>query len=803
MSIADSLRAAGLAVFPCWVRYDPATGRWAKGPAVPRGTSWRDAGTLTGLDWSSGVVGVPIPPRVVVLDLDEYKGGNRAAIERYLGCPLNWGAALIQRTISGGQHYAFRCDWDVRQLQGAGPVGFDTRAAGRGFICTGEGYTPCGLGVYAMLLPDQLPPLPDAARAVLERVDEPAPARLPAEAPDDRVVEALRYIDPGCNRAEWVRVGLALRDHYRHDEADGCAVFDRWSAGEYWPAGAPANYVPEHVPHQWGSFKPDGKVTIATLFYRAMRAGWTPPPSFDVSGAFGANPAPLDVFAPLVEAVRRDGCDVTLVPALVERIRASGCNALQIALLAAELKQEVKDRSVARHIDSLLHTAPAEPFAVPGQYGKSDTANAVTFLHKFFPGERLIRCDGELYGYFGKVWSRLSPDTFRHLVACDMAASQMQAARINAATDLIGRLVPVVDRAMNLPQSTYITFGNGVLDVHTGQLLPHSPEYLTTVLTPFDFDPAATCPAWLEFLDGTLDGDEERIALLQEWLGYLLVANYRHQKVMLMIGPRRCGKGTIGRVIQALVGGANFTGGSLSSFARDSFLDGLRTKSVMFIGDAEKRVANALVAKVTERLKTISGNDAVDFDRKFLSSVSATLPTRITVATNSVPVLFDDSGALASRLLVLPFYRSFYGREDLHLIDALLPELPGIAVWALQGMARLASRGVFTEPAASREERNHIDESFSPLSQFVSDGCEVSESAACSSADLYAAYRVWAVRECEDMLRPKTFVSAIKDLTRGAGVRYGTFNGVRGFRGLRPGPAPTVNSAAFRPTNGS
>ena len=798
MLTAEQLRAAGLFVFPCWVRHNIATNTWDKGPAVPKSESWR----LTAyrpvndpaLDWSSGVFGLPIPPRVLVLDLDVYKGITRADVEAYLGAPLDWDAALIQRTIGGGEHYAFRCDWEARQLQDGGLRGLDTRAAGKGFICTGAGYTQAGAGVMAMAQPDTLPPMPDATRPVLEAV--PLPVRAPLTGYDEpdaqQVIEALRHIDPGCPRAEWVRIGLALRHQFDDPE-----IFDRWSAGEFWPGGAPENYVPEHIEHQWGSFKPEGGTTIATLFYRALQCGWKPPATFDTASAFGPGAAPTELFEILVERVQERGGDVKQTAGLVEEIQAAGCNALQVALLAAELKNAlkdagIKDKAVASHIDGLLRTRSIQWSEAPGQYGKNDTDNAAIFLDKHFPDGTLIKCDGELYAYNGKIWSKTSPDALKHLVAVDMSRLRMQSSRINSCIDLVVKLIPVYDGAMNRPDTHKVIFNNGVLDLTTGQLEPHSKYFYSTILLPYDYSVHATAPNWLAFLNDTLDGDAERVALLQEWIGYLLLNDYRHHKVMLLLGPMRCGKGTIGRIIQHLVGDANFTGGSLSSFARDSFIDSLRTRPVLFIGDAAKKVPSSVVNQVIERIKGISGNDAVDFDRKYLPGLSETLPTRITIAANGLPNLFDDSGALASRIMLVPFYKSYIDREDLGLIDKLLPELSGIASWALAGLRRLLQVGRFTEPAVSREELEQIRESYSPLTQFLKECCVMDPSAQCAASDLYAVYRVWCVNGGEDLLRPKVFTAAIKDAMRGQGVKYVG----RGFLGIAPrGEVPTTANA--------
>lgn len=395
MHLAEQLRAVGVPCFPCWLRWDQTKGKWLKGPQVPKGENWKTTALRPVsdpvLDWSSGTIGVPIPARIVVLDIDAYKGATRDAIESLLGCSLPWDAALIQNTVSGGQHYAFKCEWPVKQADSLGLDGFDTRVAGKGFICSGKGYSPVGFGIMALGYPDSLPVLPDECRRVLEAL--PANA-LPTTPLDDSgadvagVLELLRHIDPGISRARWFKIGCALKRHFHADEETGLQVFGQWSSGALWPGGAPANYVPEDIPRQWPTFKVEGRngtATIATIYYEAMAGGWTPPPSVDVAQAFGANPAKPEVFVGLLERIGEEGGDVRHTVAIIEAIQAAGCNSLQVAILAAELKNAlkdagIKDKEVSRHIDQVLSPnapAPSRPLdgmlPVAGQYLDADT----------------------------------------------------------------------------------------------------------------------------------------------------------------------------------------------------------------------------------------------------------------------------------------------------------------------------------------------------------------------------------------------------------------------------------------------
>lgn len=830
MQLAQQLKAAGLGAFPCALNYDQTKGKWGKKPLTVQGESWAITAERPIDDpqvaWQTGgqtAIGVPVPADVIVIDLDTYVPGcTTQTADAIFGCQIPWQQALIQTTIGGGQHYAFKAPstWRVKQRDNIGGTprnksGVDTRTIG-GFICTGHGYTPADVfGVLRMAYPQSLPELPEGCRELLERHEAPAPTG-PVVLPDDSerdlpaLEAALRHIDPE-KREDWFEVGCALKHYFHDDESTGFALFDAWSGGEYWKDGCPAGYAGETQSSQWGTFKPvkEGRtIAIGTLFHKAMQGGWIPPARFDTSAAFGQGAAPVETFNGLVQRINEQGADSRHVEDILKSITTSGCNEIQALLLRNELKamlQSAKllDKDMRALIDRATSPQSAIP-AVNGLYGPNDTDNAALFLSTRYPNETLIKCDSEYFCYSGKVWEKLPIDALKHQIASDMAMARCQVSRINTCIDLVCKLAPVSEGGMSRLPANKIIFDNGVLDIDTGYLEVHSKSYLTTNILPYNYNPGAYCPEWLAFLYVTLEGDQERIGLLQEWIGYLLTSDYRHHKVMMLLGPRRCGKGTIGRVIQQVVGETNFSGGSLTSFAADSFIDSLRNKPVMFIGDAEKRVAPAKVNQVIERIKSISGNDSVAFDRKFISHMSETLPTRITIATNSVPNLFDDSGALASRLLLLPFNVSFYGREDLLLFNRLVPELSGIAAWALEGLRRLQHNGRFVEPAASQSEMQYISEAYSPLTRFLNEACICTPDSESTTGDLYAVYRVWCLDEGEDILKSKTFVGAIKDATRGKDVSYGVhrFNDGtrgRGFKGIQSAGAVPSTASAFQP----
>jgi len=130
-------------------------------------------------------------------------------------------------------------------------------------------------------------------------------------------------------------------------------------------------------------------------------------------------------------------------------------------------------------------------------------------------------------------------------------------------------------------------------------------------------------------------------------------------------------------VLRALVGPENVAGPTLSNLASNFGLAPLIGKPLAIISDA-RLSRRTDQAAVVERLLSISGEDALDIDRKHLEFWTGKLPTRLVLISNELPRLDDASGALPGRMILLRFTKSFFGKEDPNLSRKLLAGLPGI-----------------------------------------------------------------------------------------------------------------------------
>jgi len=296
--------------------------------------------------------------------------------------------------------------------------------------------------------------------------------------------------------------------------------------------------------------------------------------------------------------------------------------------------------------------------------------------------------------------------------------------------------------------AAYLAFRNGVLDLDTRTLRPHSPGFFCVNVVPFDYEPEAASPKqWRKFLEELWPGeDHKRTRLtLQEVFGWLLAGDCSFHKIGLLAGPKRSGKTTISRVLEQLVGTENVVSPRLSNLANHFGMACLIDKKLAIIQDARLGPRTDVHA-VTENLLSISGQGKQGIPQKYRDDWSGHLSVQFLIISNELPRIADASGTVASRYIPLLTTRSFEGKEDLTLIDKLLPELPSIANWALRGWDRLHERGHFVLPEASREVIRQMEDLASPVAAFVRDCCEVGINRKVEKKELFSAWRAW----CEE-----------------------------------------------------
>jgi phage/plasmid-associated DNA primase len=76
---------------------------------------------------------------------------------------------------------------------------------------------------------------------------------------------------------------------------------------------------------------------------------------------------------------------------------------------------------------------------------------------------------------------------------------------------------------------------NGILNVDTIELMPHSHELKLITKSPVTYDPNADCPRFMDFMNNSLEPIYH--PLISEFIGYILWPEYHIHKAFMFLGP--------------------------------------------------------------------------------------------------------------------------------------------------------------------------------------------------------------------------------------------------------------------------
>jgi len=288
---------------------------------------------------------------------------------------------------------------------------------------------------------------------------------------------------------------------------------------------------------------------------------------------------------------------------------------------------------------------------------------------------------------------------------------------------------------------------NGVLDLTTGRLSPHSPSHRLTKRSPIRFDHIAKAPRFHQFLEEIFDGNSELINYLHRLVGYFLTGATKEQMFAIFYGSGCNGKSVLIGILEELLGKFAFHADSdfliESKYARKA--DEAQPGLLQMMG---KRLVVCTETSHGRRLnesllKQITGQDRVNARGVYGKLPIEFQPThKLILVTNHRPRASDDP-ALWRRVRLIPFSVSFEDRKDGNLDQKLKMELSGILNWALEGCLLWQKESLNCPPivtSATAEYRKSED----VVGQFVAEMCIIGPAFREQSRHLYDSFKQWS-----------------------------------------------------------
>ena len=335
---------------------------------------------------------------------------------------------------------------------------------------------------------------------------------------------------------------------------------------------------------------------------------------------------------------------------------------------------------------------------------------------------------------------------------------------------------------VNRPRSPWVCLKNGIVNVHTKEFRPHSPEMIFAHKLNVNYDPAAGCPEIEEFFRSSLDGDTpegaEKIRVLKEFAGYTLDPGYVYAKALMNVSEGRSGKSTYARLIEAVLGSGNVSSVPLQQLDNDKFaMSALFGKRANIAGElSPKTLRNESV------FKKATGQDPLECEFKGQNHFGFHNDAKFIFSCNQLPPTEDNSVGFWSRwiLLVWPHNFEAEGRMDPNLEERIHTEaeLSGFLNLMLDGLGELKKRGGFGDLANWESVRETWNKLSDTVTAFVEECLDVQleevsggpgESAIdvpyTPQDDIYRAYQWYCQQRLTVSKSKDQFYKGVRELT--------------------------------------
>jgi P4 family phage/plasmid primase-like protien len=289
---------------------------------------------------------------------------------------------------------------------------------------------------------------------------------------------------------------------------------------------------------------------------------------------------------------------------------------------------------------------------------------------------------------------------------------------------------------------------NGVIDLRTGDFRQARQEDYITKRAGTAFDAGAACPNWITFLDKIFMNDAKLIAYVQRYCGYILTGRTGEEVLCVLWGQGSNGKSTLREVLFALLG--EYAVASDASLLVTAKKTGATPELARLIGCRLVTINETQQGDHLNeaRVKFITGHDTMSARNLYEGPVDFTPTHKSVLTTNHKPIVRGTDKGIWRRIHLWPFLYTFpEEKKDVNFREEkLLPELPGILNWALEGLKAYRREGLKppnTVQAATDEYREDMD----IVGQWIDERCVRDEKAKEATSVLHSDYKTWAVGE--------------------------------------------------------
>lgn len=367
----------------------------------------------------------------------------------------------------------------------------------------------------------------------------------------------------------------------------------------------------------------------------------------------------------------------------------------------------------------------------------------------------IVRIDNQLHIYEDGIYKgghgAIESKMIKHIPALNKAKR----------SEVIAYLELLCDDA-EMSGAEYIAFRNGVYNINTGELVPFSPSLVILNKIDWNYNPAAYNADVDSMFTRLSCGDDAVKSLLCEAIGYTMYRRNELRKSFVLTGEKQNGKSTYLKLINYLLGRDNVTSLDLAELGQ-RFKPAELFGKLANIGDdiGDDFISNPAVFK-----KLVSG-DPVNVERKGENPFDLKCYAKFLFSANDIPRIKDKSGAVISRLVIIPFNARFTKDDpdfDPFIIYKLTTEnaMEYLINVGLEGLKRVLAAYSFTESEKVVRALAEYEENNNPILLFLKE-IDKSDILNRSTRDVYSRYNLFCA---ENNFNPMSNVEFSKTIKR-------------------------------------
>ena len=406
-----------------------------------------------------------------------------------------------------------------------------------------------------------------------------------------------------------------------------------------------------------------------------------------------------------------------------------------------------------------------------------EIASRVMADHKFVTH----RQSHVIWVYKGKVYGDDGEEVIREQTRV-LLGGEATANRVNEVVAHIRETTYMEPEKFN-PPLNLINLKNGILDIKSGELKPHTPNLIFTNLLPVDYNPTAKCPKIGEFMQAILPGEGD-VAAFVESIGFCLQREYFIRKVVILLGEGGNGKSTLLRLVEMFLGEDSVAHLPVQQLGQRFSAGKLYGKLANILADLPRETW-----KDTGFFKLLTGRDNIEADVKFKGGFKFRNYAKMFFSANKLPETTDDTKAFFDRLLTM-MCSTIFEEGDPDILKKVVTdeELSGLLNAALAGLRCLQTQRDFISSKSFEETRSIFIHKSNPIKAFAEDCLDYcAEKPMQTTDDIYNGYRNYCEENGFNVVDKSVFGRKLPScvdvtvtfITTIGGKRARAYNGIR------------------------